>query len=217
MAHFIYASYLQTKCTESSNQSTWNCYNAYGYRLFNYVLPSVVSVLVQSIVQLVIRAKNNKKPSYGKRNQAGFFWKWFLLGATVFMNLVVCIVFIPFIITNALPMLVGFCWLLFPLWAVLTVVYAVFIYLLLILIGKCTDYSFEGYGKRMFGAQCLVGLYAFGCLILSMAYNYSQYTYYAGGYIRVLGYEFQSRETGAYFIRLGNDSELVGHNVLAFF
>jgi hypothetical protein len=50
-----------------------------------------------------------------------------------------------------------------------------------------------------------------------MAYNYSQYCYFGGGYISVIGYEYQSRDTAAWGRALSNSSDLVTHNILAFF
>ncbi len=50
-----------------------------------------------------------------------------------------------------------------------------------------------------------------------MAYNYSQYCYFGGGYLSVIGYEFQSRDTGAWGRALANSSDLTTHNILAFF
>jgi hypothetical protein len=73
------------------------------------------------------------------------------------------------------------------------------------------------YCGRFFLTHCAVGLQVFGCLVLSMAYNYSQYCYFGGGYLPVIGYEFQSRNTATWAQALNNSSELVTHNVLAFF
>jgi hypothetical protein len=61
VAHFIYACYRQQYCSTTVNYSDWKCYNSFGYRLYNYVLPSVISVLVQSIVQAVNTAKAKAK------------------------------------------------------------------------------------------------------------------------------------------------------------
>ena len=197
VGHFIYACYLQTKCVNSTNTSSWNCYNAFGYRLFNYVLPNLVSVLVQSGVQLAHTIRHREDDS-STMTSVRNVCKMLLLGATIIMNVILCIIFIPFLITNVLPMLVGFCWLLLPLLIVLTVTYAIFITTVASIIGKC-GLCQNGYCKRFFLTHFLVGLQVFGCLIISMAYNYSQYCYFGGGYIRVLGYEFESRETKLIF------------------
>ena len=135
-----------------------------------------------------------------------------LLG-TILMNAAVCLVFIPYFLINALPMLVGFCWLLIPLAVVLSLAYAIFTTILVSLVsGNGCDHC-----GRLFGAHFAVGIQVFGCLALSMAYNYSQYTYFGGGYLSVLGYEFRSRDTVAWGNALTNSSELQIHSILAFF
>ena len=55
----------------------------------------------------------------------------------------------------------------------------------------------KGRCPELFGTHSAAGLQVFGCLILSVAYNYSQYCYFGVGYLPVLGYEFQSRDTAA--------------------
>ena len=75
----------------------------------------------------------------------------------------------------------------------------------------------NGYCGRFFLTHCAVGLQVFGCLVMSIAYNYSQYCYFGGGYIAVLGYEFQSRDTGAWSRAFSNSTLLETHNILAFF
>lgn len=51
IGHFVYACVRQRACSSDPNYDSWRCYNAFGYRLYNYVLPNVISVLVQSCVQ----------------------------------------------------------------------------------------------------------------------------------------------------------------------
>ena len=187
--------------------------------VFTTVLPSVISVLVQSGFQLKTTLDRGERRDGFIRSSYQYL-KWFLLGATIVLNSAVCLVFIPYIITNALPMLVGFIWLFIPLLAALVVVYAAFITAFMtwcVCCKKEEGQSRRGKCGKLFRTHCLVGLQVFGCLILSMAYNYSQYCYFGGGYIRVISYEFQSRETVFYFNTLGNDSSLVTHNILAFF
>ena len=113
-------------------------------------------------------------------------------------------------------MLAGFCWVLFPLLFALMLAYALFITALVSTIRKCHECSGK-YCYQFFGTHCAVGLQVFGCLILSMAYNYSQYCYFGGGYLSVLGYELQSRDTGAWGRALVNDTQLQTHSILAFF
>ena len=130
------------------------------------------------------------------------------------MNLLICVIFVPFFITNTLPMIVGFCWLLVPLWLALSLVYAIFATSLISIVTKgekCTC-SFSG---RFFGTHFAVGIQVFGCLILGMAYNYSQNAYFGGGYLSVVEYEFQSRDTGNWARALRNSTELRADTVLA--
>jgi hypothetical protein len=131
------------------------------------------------------------------------------------MNALICFVFIPFFILNALPMFVGFCWLLVPLLCALTLAYAIFVTTFVSSASRCHMCK-EKHCRRFFATHCAVGLQVFGCLVLSMAYNYSQYCYFGGGYLTAIGYEYQSRDTGAWGRALSNSSDLTVHNVLAF-
>lgn len=210
LGHFIYACFRQTRCSTDVNYNAWRCYNAFGYRLYNYVLPSVISVLVQCMIQGYNSYKAETKDDESALRR---FAKIFLLGGTILMNVGICLVFIPYFLINAFPMLVGFCWLLIPLPLLLSLAYAIFTTILVTVVSGC---KFEHCG-RLFGAHFLVGLQVFGCLALSMAYNYSQYTYFGGGYLTVLGYEFRSRDTVAWGNSLSNNTELQIHSILAFF
>lgn len=209
LGHFIYACYRQTRCSSDVNYSAWRCYNAFGYRLYNYVLPSVVSVLIQCLIQGYNSYKaGDKKDGWFRKNA-----KRVLLVGTILMNVTISLVFIPYFLTNALPMLVGFCWLLVPLAVLLSAVYGIFTTILLNIPLGCEC----NHCGRLFGAHFLLGLQVFGCLALSMAYNYSQYTYFGGGYLDILGYEFRSRDTLAWWSTLTNSTELQVHSILAFF
>ena len=202
VAHFIYACYRQTECSSSVNYTAWRCYNAFGYRLFNYVLPSTISVLVQSSAKLTGDTFHPEK----KRDIIILV----LLMICIVLNGILLIVFIPFTITNALPMLVGFCWLLIPLLFALIITYALFISTILWCKKKKNF-------RRLFLAHFAVGLQVFFCLIIAMAYNCSQYCYFGGGYLEVIGYEFNSRDTGRWGSTLVNSSQLQAHTILAFF
>jgi hypothetical protein len=209
------------------NYTSWRCYNAFGYRLYNYVLPSVISVLVQSITQAVFfykekesseekpAEKSTEKPTK-KFAKCQAYFKWFLLTFTILLNSAIVLVFIPYFITNALPMLVGFCWVLMPILGLLILAYVIFVLIVVSIIDRCKMCK-EKFVMRMFATHCAVGLQVFGCLIVSMAYNYSQYCYFEGGYLPVLGYELQSRDTVTWANNIANNSQLIAHNILAFF
>lgn len=157
----------------------------------------------------------------GKR-ESGFFKnagrsaKLLLLIATILSNATICIVFVPYFITNSLPMFVGFIWLLGPLLIVLPLAYASFITVLVSIISKCGMCG-DGSCPRFFGTHCAVGLQVFGCLVLSMAYNYSQYCYFGGGYLTAIVYEFRSRDTIAWGQSFSNSTDFQIRNILAFF
>ena len=222
LAHFIYACVRQTACSTDVNYSSWRCYNAFGYRLYNYVLPNVIAVLLQSTIQVVniytIEDDENDEDNVNWKRKVLSFFKKLLLFGTIFSNALMCLVFVPYFITNALPMFVGFIWLLGPLIIVLVLAYAIFTTIVLNIILSCTMCSCCGKEcRRLFGTHCAVGLQVFGCLAMSMAYNYSQYCYFGGGYLTVIGYEFQSRDTTAWGRAFANSSDLQAHNMLAFF
>jgi hypothetical protein len=205
---------MQSKCLSAANANQWRCYNAFGYRLYNYVLPSIVSVLVDSIVQLVNMIKATKKNKENEPDKNDMNWlKWTLLGFTIVMNSLVCLVFVAFFISNVLPMLIAYCWVLLPILGGLVLTYATLITSVISGIRQCQDCGCV-YCLKFFGTHCIVGLQVFGCLILGMAYNYSQYSFFGAAYTSVPWYEYQSRDTVAWFNSLTNSSELVIHNVL---
>ncbi|CAF1094335.1 unnamed protein product [Rotaria magnacalcarata] len=214
VGHFAFACYKQTNCSSSAYQSEWRCYNAFGYQLHNYVLPSVIAVLVESIIQIVNNYRANKqedKKNSGARSSRKF--KWALLCTTIVLNVGVCLVFIPFFISNTIPMLIAYCWLLVSVLGALVLVYAVFITIVINALRKCDGCSCR-YCAKFFAAHCIVGCQAFGCLILSMAYNYSQYSYFGADYTSTIGYEAQSRDTVTWFNSLTNNTDSIIHNTL---
>lgn len=214
VGHFCYACYLQTKCGAAPYADGWRCYNAFGYRLHNYVLPSVISVLVESIIQLVntYRAHKSEEKKPSDKNCQKYL-KWFLLGMTFVLNTAVASAFIPFLISNTVPMLIAYCWILLPILFGLTLVYAILVTSVVSCVRKCTDCGC-GYCLKFFGAHCLVGLQVFGALALSMAYNYSQYSYFGADFMPVLWYEYLSRDTVSWYKTLTNSTELVVDNIL---
>lgn len=114
-------------------------------------------------------------------------------------------------------MIVGYCWLLIPLLAILTFLYAGLIIVVMGIGSSCGMFSnFNNNRAWFFGTHCAVGVQIFGCLIAGMAYNYSQYWYFGDGYFSVIGYEFQSRDTVAWGRALTNDSQLLTENILGF-
>jgi len=140
--------------------------------------------------------------------------KWFLLGSSIVMNSAVFLAFIPFFVSNVVPMLIAYVWVLLPLLGVLVLTYAIFITSVVNAIRQCQDCSCIYCGK-FFGTHCIVGLQVFGCLIVSMAYNYSQYSFFGADYSSVIWYEYQSRDTATWFNSLTNSTELDIQNVLA--
>jgi hypothetical protein len=214
IGHLGYAGYLQTKCSSAVNATQWRCYNAFGYRLYNYVLPSVVAVLVESIIQLVNMVKAHKKDKIDKSTKKYMSsCKWFLLISSIVMNALAVLVFIPFFISNVVPMLIAYCWILLPILGGLVVLYATFVTSVINAIKQCQDCGCV-YCLKFFGTHFLVGLQVFGCLVLGMAYNYSQYSFFGTSYKEVMWSEYQSRDTINWFNTLTNNSDLLIHNLL---
>lgn len=214
VGHFCYSCYMQTQCGNAVGGDGWNCYNAFGYRLHNYVLPSVISVLVESIVQSVNMYRANKEDQLNEAKEdsmKGF--KSFLLGATIVMNTGVFLAFIPFFVSNTIPMIIAYCWILLPVLAGVVLIYAIIVTSVVNGIRECEGCGCA-YCLKFFGIHCVVGLQVFGTLVFSMAYNYSQYSYYGADYSQVMWYEYQSRDTVVWFNTLSNSSELTIHNLL---
>ncbi|UJR10993.1 hypothetical protein I4U23_015177 [Adineta vaga] len=214
MGHFGYAIYLQTKCSTAANATGWRCYNAFGYQLFNFVLPSIIAVLIEAFIQLANMIKAGKEDPKNKvKSNAMNYVKWTLLIITIVLNSLVFLAFIPFLISNVLPMLIAYSWVLFPLLAALVLIYATFITIVVNAFRQC-----EGCGCiyfwKFFGTHCLVGVQVFGSLVFSMAYNYSQYSFFGADYTSVIWCEFQSRDTIVWYQRLTNDSESLIQNLL---
>lgn len=215
IGHFAYACYRQPNCGSSAYADAWRCYNAFGYRLHNYVLPGVVSVLIESIIHVANTYKANKKNdeeniSYSKSWRTV---KWVLLGSTITMNIIVMLVFVPFFVSNTVPMLIAYCWFLLPILGGLVLVYAIFITSTINALRKCKNCGFC-FCLKFFGIHCLVGLQVFGCLILGMAFNYSQYNYFGADYLPTIGFEAQSRDTVTWYNTLTNSTQLIIDNAL---
>jgi hypothetical protein len=213
VGHFGYACYLQTKCSSAAYSDGWRCYNAFGYRLYNYVLPSMVAVLVEAFIQLANMIKASKDPKNQIRENKLNCVKWALLIITITLNCLVCLAFIPFFISNVLPMIIAYCWVLLSILVILVLVYAIFISVVVNAITRCRDCGCV-YCLKFFGTHCVVGIQVFGCLVFSMAYNYSQYSFFGASYSDVIWCEYQSRDTAFWYKSLTTDSEMLVHNLL---
>lgn len=138
VGHFCYSCYMQTKCGDAKGGDGWNCYNAFGYRLHNYVLPGVISVLVESIVQCVNLYRATKEDRLNQLKEDSLKWlKWTLLGATLFLNTSVFLAFIPFFVSNTIPMIIAYCWLLLPILGGVVLIYASVVTILINSFRKC--------------------------------------------------------------------------------
>jgi len=214
VGHFCYACYMQTECGNAKNGEGWNCYNAFGYRLHNFILPGCVAVLVESIVQCVNLYRANKENEMNEMKEDSLKWlKWTLLITTMILNGGVFLAFIPFFVSNTIPMIIAYCWLLLPILGGVVLIYASIVTIIINSCRKC-----EGCGCcffwKFFGTHCVVGSQVFGCLIFAMAYNYSQYSYFGADYSDVMYYEYQSRDTINWFNNLKNNSDKAIHNLL---
>ncbi|CAF1316859.1 unnamed protein product [Adineta steineri] len=58
--HGIWYCHIQSSCMSAEYATKWNCYNAFGYRIYNYIFVSYVGFFIGFIIKLIALLENKK-------------------------------------------------------------------------------------------------------------------------------------------------------------
>lgn len=223
LGHHIWYCYIQSSCISAEHATVWNCYNAFGYRLFNYSFLSYCNFYYTSAVKTLVlqQAKDSNSPTSKKSMYELFSFYC----SNVTFNITYCFgtaLFIPYAITHLLPMVAAYAFMTiiyFSLWSA----FAFFTTFLLCQTPKLQNSlplpkillpKYRSWAGFMY-------VLAFSCytypILLVTSFNYSQYLYYGENYIYTMTNEFNSRDTATYVALFRNSVNERLHSLLNFF
>jgi len=235
LGHAIWYCVIQSTCIVSSSSvaTPWNCYNAFGYRLFNYVFVSYCTTALNCVYKTYIQGYKEVIKTDAERGS----FRWLIHYASLIIIMVglvfVTCLILPFFLTNVLPMFVIYIW--------MSVIY----------LGTSSYLIFSGFtayddieelrqakqlpnDKPPDNENCCSFLFSLEempkvalsmllaflittfPILLSIFFNYTQYFYYGDGYLKSIDDDYNSRDTSQYFSLLQNSSKQILHSVLNF-
>ncbi|CAF4172611.1 unnamed protein product, partial [Adineta steineri] len=195
LGHAIWYCYIQSSCMHAQYATTWNCYNAFGYRLYNYIFVSYCSffwlVMTKGFVYHTLREEHKMVTNSLLVNIEFYLGLSASLVTVVFVG---CLIF-PYLLTNVIPMAAAYTFMI--------ITYIQFWICALVFCGIISvipifDRLVLGIVKRLDKEhRPLMGLlimYPFTILtfpiLLSIFYNYSQYIYYGDDYYGAMADEY---------------------------
>ncbi|CAF1402911.1 unnamed protein product [Adineta ricciae] len=227
LGHAIWYCIIQSSCMSAERATPWNCYNAFGYRLFNYVFVSYWNFSSVFYVQLMAFVlKDVHKLNLPKKKPKSiikyviytitiglYFITWAFAGALL----------LPYMITHVIPMAFAYGFMV-VIYICLWVAFLCFSQILAAL-PKMTRIIFYIFLPRSLESAFypisafLYSLALFSYtfpILLTVFYNYSQYLYYGENFIYTMSNEFNSRDTETYFAIFRNSVNEKLHSLLDF-
>ncbi|UJR20124.1 hypothetical protein I4U23_023256 [Adineta vaga] len=214
LGHTIWYFYIQSSCMNAERATPWNCYNAFGYRLFNYVFAPYCAffwlVVTKIYVHHITRVEEKSQiivPSK-ESNIVKIVWNKIEYHIGLWSSLLTVVVvgapLVPYLYTNVIPMAGAY--------AFMGIIYILFWMCGLVF---CVIVSYiPGVGRLILGIikslprddhpiAAVFLMFPFTLLtlpiLLSVFFNYSQYLYYGNDYFTTMRDEFDSRDTQTYF------------------
>jgi hypothetical protein len=225
LGHSIWYCYIQSSCLSAENATVWNCYNLFGYRLYNYIYYSYMKTSTNSMSKFYIAFKNKKEektkdkpkkeqPSKLSRiiHNIGLFYAAFTM---VFVGALL----VPYVFTNVISMLFIYINLAIIYMFGFTVIISLIQYYKCII--NTRDHTPESTSSKLLpkldNTQIIILLYGIRLFpyIIIIFYNYSQYIYFGDDYFQAMADEYNSRNTSGYFSRVANDSKQIAHVILS--
>ncbi|CAF1124982.1 unnamed protein product [Adineta steineri] len=226
LAHTIWFCFIQSSCMSGANATTWNCYNLFGYRIYNYLFGPFTDFAYEYISKLIILRdmRELRIPLIHHKKR----WRNILAMIIFYPALVLSTItfifvgglLLPYAFTNVIPMVI--------VYSFLVVIYAYVVSVITLLIkfytfvtGKIFSFHDEKLNfikkqmkKYHFKRRLVIrfGARLFPYLI-SVLFNLSQYFYYGNDYLGSLTREADSRDLTPYFDRMTNSSQLA-HTIL---
>jgi len=209
LGHSIWYCVIQSPCTSTEDATTWNCYNAFGYRVYNYLFPSYFHFACTFIMKCAYRNKI-KKFMVKQNTKLGKLSYYLGLYSSVITFIFVSCLVLPYLLTHVLPMAFAYVF--------MHAIYFTFIFIVLI-VGVFFLHLWCIIDSRITISSVVIGasvLYTFP-LLISVTYNYSQYLFYGQDYFETMTNEYNTRDTPTYFKLLHNSVNFLFHTILNFF
>lgn len=228
LGHAIWYCVIQSTCVNSSSSmgTPWNCYNALGYRLFNYVFVSYFTTTLDCTYKAYMLGYTEIINIDAKRGSCRWVSHYATLVTIGLSLLFTTCLMLPYIITNVIPMFVMYIWMsLIYIGVCGYLVYSSFKMYKTVkeLPGKIksNDVSKEQesdqqeYCSFMFttkempqvaASMLLAMVITTFPILLSIYYNYTQYYYFGESYLKSIDDDYLARDTMNYFNVIKNSA-----------
>jgi len=239
LGHTIWYCIIQSTCLQSHSSiaTHWNCYNALGYRLFNYIFVSYFTTTLDCVYKAYTLGYKEVMYVDAKRGSCRWVGHYATLAIIALSLLFTGCILLPFVLTNVIPMFVIYLWM--SIIYIGLCVYLVFTSMTirnkkkkpLPLPHKTQDkentneekVNQHGYCSSMFTTNEMPQVAAsmlFAMVIstfpilLSIYYNYTQFFYFGESYLKSIENDYLTRDTMNYFNVLANSAQQSLHLVL---
>ncbi|CAF1456293.1 unnamed protein product [Adineta steineri] len=227
LGHTIWFCVIQSSCLSADSATVWTCYNIFGYRLYNYIFDRYVSFANNFITKLYIMRKYKKfRREHGIVHEKT--WKTTLRRIVQSITLSISSVtfvfsgalLLPYMLTNAIPMIFAY--------AFLVVVYTYLVTVVVFLHERFTyakayirnhrkpisskSLSDEIYKKRKLAFSAGMRLLP---TLITFIFNLSQFIYFGQGYWQSLQADAESREPSDYNSRVAQSPDQIAHTILS--
>ncbi|CAF1048227.1 unnamed protein product [Adineta ricciae] len=225
-AHTIWYIIIHTDCSSAAYSSTWNCYNLFGYRIYNYIFDSYTDFAYCFLSKLYFYRRNkdaynfiqSRKKPWRRILSKVIFWIAFVISIITFIFPGAII--LPYLFTNVIPMLVIYAFISMAYAYVVTVV-TLFLHYYTAITGRVFDFKSEEltWVKRQmkklrhnprFVISFGVRIFPY---VMTIMFNLSQFIYYGGDFWTSLTREADFRDPSRYFASMSQASQIF-HTIL---
>ncbi|CAF1487732.1 unnamed protein product [Adineta ricciae] len=228
LGHAIWYCYIQSSCMSAEQATPWNCYNAFGYRLFNYVFVSYWNFSFVFYVQLIAFIfKDAHNLNLPKKKQPKSIIKYVSFVITVGLYFITWAfagaLLLPYMFTHVIPMAFAYGFMVviyFCLWGAVLFSTQILAELpkftrivFYIFLPRSLTGAFYSISAALYSTALFINTFP---ILLTVFYNYSQYLYYGENFIYTMSNEFNSRDTEIYFAIFRNSVNEKLHSLLDF-
>jgi hypothetical protein len=238
MAQAIWYCIIQTSCQSSSSPTatSWNCYNVFGYRLYNYIFVSYSTTTLNIVYKTYMQGFAEVVNTNAIKGSCSWIFHYATLIIIVVTLLFDTCLLLPFLLTNVIPMFVIYIW--------MSIIYiSVIIYCIasgFLVYEEIEERPEKLHSKnirnnpRQYETLCcsfifrpkelpqvaismiLAILITTFPILLSIFYNYTQYFYYSESYLGSISNDYNARDTHRYFSIIQNSTQQVLHSAANF-
>jgi hypothetical protein len=208
LGHTIWYCQIQSSCMSSANSTLWNCYNAFGYRLYNYIFASYISFIYEFIAKVIIELQKREKIKNKERPEENRKPSEMITFYTSIVCSIITIIFVggailPYLFTNIFPMMCAYIFIIVIYIYVVLVVAIVLHYYTLIFPPKDATKSINSWSElnaflNRYKVVRSTAMHLFN-FIIPVLFNLSQYLYYGESYLQSMTDEYNSRSSKIYF------------------